>query len=116
MRATFAFALALAAILVWSTVAPGATGPHRREARRAAAPRVTIDDFAFHPQTLTVNRGARVVFANRDGTAHTVTRRGSFNTGHIRPGRSATLHFDRRGTFAYHCTIHSFMHGKVVVR
>ena len=43
------------------------------------------------------------------------TRAGSFDTGRIKPGKSVTVRFAQTGTFAYHCTIHSFMHGKVVV-
>jgi plastocyanin len=115
MRATLALILTLAVVLTWSAIAPGAI-TQQRKPLRADSPRVEIEDFAFHPQALTVQRGTTVVFANRDGTAHTVTKRGSFNTGRIRPGRSAALRFSRRGTFAYHCMIHPFMHGKVVVR
>jgi plastocyanin len=114
MRVNLTIATALIAILSWSATAPGAETSH--EQRRADGARVEIDDFAFHPRRLNVGRGTRVVFANRDGTAHTATRRGSFNTGRIRPGRSAALRFGRSGTYAYHCSIHPFMHGKIVVR
>ncbi len=75
-----------------------------------------ISGFAFHPHALRVKRGTKVVFANSDSTAHTATRRGSFNTGHIRPGHSITVKLRRAGVYAYHCTIHPFMHGKIVVR
>jgi len=56
------------------------------------------------------------VFANRDRVAHTATRRGSFNTGRIRPGHAVAVRFSRRGVYAFHCTIHPFMRGKIVVR
>lgn len=77
---------------------------------------VGIDGFAFRPGTLTVSRGTIVSFVNSDRVAHTATRAGSFDTGRIRPGRSASVRFNRRGTFAYHCTIHPFMKGKIVVQ
>jgi plastocyanin len=83
-------------------------------AHASRAPKVEIEDFAFHPPTLRVGVGARVVFANRSNVTHTATRRG-LNTGLIKPGKSATLTFKQKGTFAYHCTIHPFMHGKVIV-
>ena len=56
-----------------------------------------------------------MTFANRSKVAHTATREGSFDTGVIAPGESATVGFKRRGTFTYACTIHPRMHGKIVV-
>ncbi len=84
-------------------------------AQASRAAKVDINNFAFHPGTLRVGVGTKVVFSNSSGTAHTATRGGSFDTGHIRSGHSATVSFTHRGTFAYHCTIHPFMHGKIVV-
>jgi plastocyanin len=62
-----------------------------------------------------VPKGAQVVFSNSDGVARTATDRGAFDTGRIKPGRSVAVRFTQKGTFAYHCTIHPFMHGKIVV-
>lgn len=84
-------------------------------ATASGAKRVDIDHFAFNPHTLTVERGARVAFANSSNVAHTATRAGSFDTGHIKPGTSVVVRFDHKGTFAYHCSIHPFMKGKIVV-
>lgn len=83
------------------------------ETSRAAG--VDINHFAFHPPTLHIAKGGSVSFTNSSGTAHTATRAGSFDTGRIKPGTTVTLRFKQRGTFAYHCTIHPFMHGKIVV-
>jgi plastocyanin len=84
-------------------------------ATASAARSVDINHFAFHPPTLRVKRGARVAFVNSSNVTHTATRAGSFNTGHIKPGKSVTVRFNQKGTFAYHCNIHPFMHGKIVV-
>lgn len=84
-------------------------------ARASRTATVTIPAFKFQPATVTISRGSKVRFSNTAGTAHTATRAGSFNTGRIKPGSSATVQFNRKGTFAYHCTIHPFMKGKVVV-
>ncbi len=84
-------------------------------ARASAATKVNIAHFAFHPPTLRVKRGARVAFVNSSKVAHTATRAGSFNTGHIKPGTSVTVRFTHKGTFSYHCNIHPFMKGKIVV-
>jgi plastocyanin len=84
-------------------------------ARASAAPKVVIDHFAFHPPTLRVAKGSNVVFSNTSGVTHTATRDGSFDSGRIKPGKSVSIRFKQKGSFAYHCTIHPFMHGKVIV-
>jgi plastocyanin len=113
---TAALVLALAAILALASLAPAATDRSPGAAARANTAKVEIEDFAFHPGTLRVPRGTKVVFANRDRARHTATRRGSFDTGTIRPGGKATVRFNSSGAFKYVCTIHPFMHGKIVVR
>jgi plastocyanin len=79
---------------------------------------VTISNFKFAPASVTVSRGARVTVANHDSTAHTATADNgkSFDTGDIDPGSSATVSLSKAGTYKYHCSIHSFMHGTLVVR
>jgi plastocyanin len=95
---------------------PAAEKKRAQPLPRAGGARVSIREFAFHPGKLTVNPGTKIVFANNDSTAHTATRRGSFKTGHIRPGHTASITLGRSGVYAYHCSIHNFMHGKIVVR
>jgi plastocyanin len=108
-------ALAVAAIslaLVALESEPASAG----SATASRAKKVDIADFAYHPKTLRVNRGAKVAFVNSSDVTHTATRAGSFDTGEIAPGSSVVVRFTHRGTFAYHCTIHPFMHGKIVVK
>jgi plastocyanin len=85
-------------------------------ARASRISTVDINHFAFHPPTLTIGVGSKVVFSNTSGITHTATRNGSFNTGRIKPGTSVAVRFAQKGTFAYHCMIHPFMHGKIVVQ
>ncbi len=89
-----------------------AAGP---TAATSASKSVSIVNFAFRPGTLKVRRGARVAFSNTSNTTHTATKGGSFDTKKIAPGKSVTVTFDQRGTFAYHCKIHPFMKGKIRV-
>jgi len=110
-------ALALLAVAALLALA-GWHGTHASAGVSAQASKVAevdIADFAFHPPTLTIAKGSKVNFSNSSGVTHTATRAGSFDTGRIKPGKSVTVRFAQTGTFAYHCTIHSFMHGKVVV-
>jgi plastocyanin len=83
-------------------------------ATASAAKKVDIHDFAFHPATIRVKRGGKVAFTNSSNVTHTATR-ASFDTGPIKPGTTKSVSFAKRGTFAYHCSIHPFMKGKVVV-
>lgn len=83
-------------------------------ARAGGTKTVDIRNFAFHPPTLSVARGTRVAFVNSSGVAHTATR-ASFDTKRIAPGKTAFVRFAQQGSFAYHCTIHPFMRGKIVV-
>lgn len=110
-------AMVLAALaLIGGSGAARAAGDSGHATQSSATAKVKIREFAFHPGKLTVDPGTTVVFANRDSVAHTAKRRGSFATGRIRPGHSASVRFGSSGVYAYHCTIHPEMHGKIVVR
>jgi plastocyanin len=113
-RPTLLLLVALAAL---SLAGFGASGGDAAEpaAAASAAKTVSIVSFAFKPGTLKVKRGARVAFSNTSNTTHTASRGGSFDTKGIAPGKSKTVQFKRRGSFAYHCKIHPFMKGKIVV-
>ena len=77
---------------------------------------ITIQDFKFGPATLTVKPGAKVTVTNSDSTTHTATANGgAFDTGDLDPGKSKTITLAKAGTYAYHCQIHSFMKGTIVV-
>jgi LPXTG-motif cell wall-anchored protein len=77
---------------------------------------VTIADFQFTPATITIRVGDTVTWTNHGPSAHTATAsNGSFNTGVLQKGHSASHTFTTAGTFTYICEIHPFMHGTVVV-
>jgi plastocyanin len=106
-----AAAMALALLGLRSELA--VAGP---TAQASAAKTVDIDHFAFHPPTLRIAVGTWVNYPNSSKVAHTATHAGVFNTGRIAPGTTIGIRFNRRGSFAYHCSIHPFMHGKIVVQ
>ena len=114
MRPRVPLALALLAALA---VAVGAALPGRALGR--ARPRthdVVIRGYAFHPARLTIGRGDSVTWLWRDGSIpHNVTASG-FRGSPTKAGGSFTVRFSRRGTFAYTCTIHPWMDGRIVVR
>ncbi len=108
-------AVGAAGAILALALASGSAVAQRGASQSAATATVNIRDLAFHPGKLTVARGTKVVFANRDSVTHTATRKGSFATGRIAPGSSVSVRFGKSGVYAYHCTIHNFMHGKIVV-
>jgi plastocyanin len=78
---------------------------------------LTISGFKFTPSSLETTRGARITVKNDDSTAHTATADdGSFDTSAIAPGAAATVTQSKAGTYKFHCSIHPFMHGTLVVR
>lgn len=77
---------------------------------------VTIHNFAFGPQVVTVKVGTTVHWMNHDTEAHTVTSdTRAFGSPVLQPGHGYSFTFTKPGTYSYHCMIHPFMTGKVVV-
>jgi plastocyanin len=112
-RVRWALALsAVVALLAAATLLSGRAAGANATASGAKA--VSIVNFAFKPATVRIARGGKVAFANTANTTHTATG-ASFDTKSIASGKTATVRFARKGTFAYHCKIHPFMKGKVVV-
>ncbi|HET7455828.1 MAG TPA: cupredoxin domain-containing protein [Solirubrobacterales bacterium] len=109
-RGGFVLLIAIAALAVAALQGGRAIGA----ATASGAKSVDISHFAFHPPTLRVKRGGKVTFANSQNVTHTASSAG-FDTKNIAPGTAVTVRFDKKGTFAYHCKIHPFMKGKIVV-
>jgi YVTN family beta-propeller protein len=101
---------------------PSASANSSRSSSHAASgtssSAVTINNFKFAPASITVKHGARVTVTNQDGTAHTATADDghSFDTGTLAHGASQTISVSKPGSYPYHCSIHPFMHGTLVVR
>jgi hypothetical protein len=73
-------------------------------------------DFFFSPGSVTVAVGDTVTWHNSGQAPHTATAdNGSFDTGTVNAGGSASHRFTTAGTFTYTCTIHPNMHGTVRV-
>jgi plastocyanin len=79
---------------------------------------VKISNFKFAPASDTVKQGARVTVTNQDSAAHSATADDghSFDTGTLADGASKTISVSKPGSYPYHCSIHPFMHGTLVVK
>jgi plastocyanin len=82
----------------------------------AGDPGVTVADYQFTPGSTTIHVGDTITWTNNGPSAHTATaHNGSFNTGVLQKGQSASHTFTQPGTYTYYCQIHPFMHGTIVV-
>jgi plastocyanin len=71
----------------------------------------------FMPTPLTVAAGTTVTFGNNDGVVHTTTSdTGLWDSQSLNSGKTFERRFDTPGTYTYHCTIHPFMTGTIVVQ
>ena len=78
---------------------------------------VTIDGFAFKPQVITVAPGTTVTWNNADEDPHTVVAIDkSFHSSAMDTDERFSFTFTRPGEFAYFCSLHPHMTGKVVVK
>jgi plastocyanin len=127
MKATFAavlFAVAVVVAPVAAVVAAAAAAP-------ATTQPISIFNFAYTPSPVTVAHGTLVTWTNNDGFGHSVTSdptdttdpfdsspancSPTVSTGCIPASGTFSHTFGVVGTFAYHCRVHSFMHGTITV-
>ena len=80
------------------------------------ATEVKIQDFAFVPANVIINKGEDVKWTNVDLVVHTSTSdTGKWDSGDITHGNSFQFRFNKTGSFSYHCTYHPAMKGTVRV-
>lgn len=81
---------------------------------------VSIDNFIFGSGTpLTVPRGTKVTWTNKDDDPHTVTSDSDpklFKSPALDTDESFSFTFNEAGTFRYFCSIHPRMQGTVIVQ
>ena len=76
---------------------------------------VTINNFAYDKQVITVRKGDTVTWTNKDSAPHTVTGDGGLDSSMLNLNAAYSFTFNNTGTFNYHCTPHPYMTGTVIV-
>lgn len=76
---------------------------------------IIIQNFAFGPETLTIQKGTTVVWVNNDSAPHSI-KSDAFNSEIINKGGSFRFKFDNAGTYNYACGIHQSMRGEIIVQ
>jgi plastocyanin len=78
----------------------------------------TNGNFAFSPGTLTVPKDTIVTWKNTTPVPHTATSDDgtTFDSGTIPSGGTFTFVFTQAGRYGYHCNIHPYMTGAIIVQ
>jgi plastocyanin len=89
---------------------PAALGP------ATATNSVTIVNFGFKPDNVTVPVGTTVTWSNTGAFPHSATSdQKVWDTGVLQTGQSASYTFTKPGKYTYFCKPHPFMTGQVTV-
>jgi plastocyanin len=84
----------------------------------AEAKQISIDNFKYIPDTLTVPAGTKVTWTNHDDMPHTVTSTSkpkTLDSDALDTDDQFSHVFAEPGTYAYLCTVHPKMSGQVIV-
>jgi len=111
MRRNWKLALVVVAVLA-VLVAGTATSSAATKAKKVTIP----TSLTFTPHKVTILKNHRVKWVNNSGTLHHIlfTNGAKFDKD-VPVGGSVIKVFRHKGTFHYHCTIHTFMTGVVTV-
>ena len=84
--------------------------------RAADTETVTIDNFSFKPDVITVKPGTHVIFKNQDDLPHTVVIPDmKVSSAMMDTDESYEADFEKPGEYKYFCGVHPMMTGKVIV-
>ena len=90
--------------------------PLDAEAGAAAKHEIAVDNFSFSPAMASVPVGSTITWTNHDDVPHTVvaTER-QFKSPVLDTGEQFSHRFDAPGSYAYFCSLHPKMTGRIVV-
>jgi plastocyanin len=83
---------------------------------QSPASAVSIDNFTFNPQKLTVKAGTAVTWTNKDDIPHAIAAVGKeFKSKVLDTDNSFSFTFITPGSYEYFCSLHPHMTGTIVV-
>lgn len=117
MKKLYAAVLILAIPLVVALVMISNPTRAKSEEAKPQAFEIKVDNFTFGPDTLTVPVNGTVTWVNKDDIPHVIASNdGLFKSKALDTEDKYSYTFTKPGTYAYYCTIHPKMVGKVVVQ
>jgi plastocyanin len=114
--------MTVATLVVVSTLLfVSASGAHKHptaKAQKHPTRTLLIKNFSFKPANITIKRGTKLRWINKDPHPHTATanNKRSFDSGRLGKGQSYTHTFKSVGKKPYHCEIHPHMRGRITVK
>lgn len=75
---------------------------------------IYIDDYAFHPQSLTISRGDTVRWTNNDSVAY-IVKSSAFQSPTLTKGMTFTYTFNERKTYNYYLATHPYKKSGIIV-
>ena len=89
------------------------------DTKATATNSVTINNFSFSPNNITVKVGTTVTWTNQDSVEHDIVADDGISDGPkselLAKGKSYSFTFSKAGTYTYHCSVHPDMTGTVTV-
>jgi len=84
--------------------------PAQQATNPAGGASVSIQNFAFVPDTVRIKVGQTITWTNKDTAPHTSTAlAGAFNSGNLITNQTYQFTFNAAGTYSYHCLVHPMM-------
>ena len=103
--------LALAAVLILHPTRA------KSDDTKASPAQVSVDNFSFGPDMLTVPVNSTVTWVNKDDVPHVIASNdGLFKSKALDTDDKYSYTFSKAGTYSYYCSIHPKMLGKIVVQ
>ena len=105
------------ALVLGAVIGTGLAGSVLVARAQTAAATVSIDNFTFNPQKLTVKAGTTVTWTNKDDIPHGIaaTNNAFKRSQALDTDDSFSFTFTTPGTYQYFCYIHPHMTGTIVV-
>lgn len=83
-----------------------------------------IENFSFNPPVLEIKAGDTVVWTNKDSAPHQIasdphpkhTDLPALSSGNLSINQTYSFTFNDIGEFNYHCHLHPYMKGKIIVK
>jgi plastocyanin len=114
MRAALRLLLPVLAVLALAACAGGGDGAAAADTTPVKTGEVVAKDTRFNPAAVEVPAGTTVTWRFEDGTVPHNVKGDGFES-KIQSSGTYWHRFDAPGTYAYRCTLHGGMKGRVVV-
>jgi plastocyanin len=103
---------------VMSLASLSGTAPGAAVAKRSGPGIVSISEFMFGPQKVSVQAGSSINWINTDDSPHQVTVQGQseFRSPVLLKGQNTEIAFPHAGTYDYICGLHPGMKGTIEVK